>query len=236
MISVRHTQKGDWLIFEAIPATLGIGVNKVGSSAGGYTTGLQFDRRETEEEAQNYAGELAVKIGAEIVEWEPPQNKNTLFSDLLPLYPAVTDYETSEQAESAGWIRINPSKTIIHYRGVKIYCADVTPGNSFGYKLAIKALEQEFAQSTEIGIGKYFSVRFRSGDIVDAIKAAQKFIDDNLITQAEAVQEGAPSIAAINNAIREGRLTGYRSPDSAPHRPGGQRVNRSEVRKLWGKQ
>lgn len=232
-ISIRQTQKGDWLVFEAIPATLGVGVDQVDSPAGGYTTGLQFQRFETDEEAENYAGALVAKTNAELVEWQPPQRQNSHFEDLPQLYPDRANYETKEQAEAAGWIRINPSKTITHYRGIKIYCADVTPGNSFGYELSIKALDQEFAHSAQIGIGRYFSIRFRAGDILDAIESVRKFIDHDLITQAEAVKEGAPSVQAVNNAIREGYLTGYRDPGSNPHRPGGQLVSRTEVRKRW---
>ncbi len=232
-ISIRQTQKGDWLVFEAIPAILGIEVDQVGSYVDGYTTGLQFQRFDTEEEAENYAGALTAKTNAELIEWQPPQRQNASFEDLPRLYPDKTGYETREQSEAAGWIRINPSKTITHYRGIKIYCADITPGNSFGYELAIKALDREFAHSTQIGIGRYFSVRFRTGEVLDAIDAARKFIDHDLITQAEAVKEGAPSVQAVNNAIREGYLTGYRDPGSNPHRPGGQLVSRIEVRKRW---
>jgi len=58
------------------------------------------------------------------------------------------------------------------------------------------------------------------------------FIDD-LITQTLAADVAGVSVAAINNAIRDGRLRGYRQPGSIPHRPGSQLVSRNEVEKIW---
>lgn len=58
-IAIRQTRKGDWLIFEARPHTLGIGLEKVGQSTGAYTTGQQFDRRPTRPEAESAALEIA---------------------------------------------------------------------------------------------------------------------------------------------------------------------------------
>lgn len=58
------------------------------------------------------------------------------------------------------------------------------------------------------------------------------FVDD-LITQAEAVELGAPSIQAVNNAIRDGRLRGYNNPDAEYQRQGKTLVSRAEIQNLW---
>lgn len=170
------------MVFEAIPATLGIGIEKVGSPAGGYTTGKQFERYLSRDEAIRHAGDLTARTGGQLVEWQSPESQNVQFGDLPKLYPTRTEYDTSEQAELAGWIHINPSKTITFYKSVKIYCADVTPGRSFGYDLAIKTSahpDLRFAESSEIWIGQYFSIRFRTGDVVDAIAKIRDIIDAN---------------------------------------------------------
>lgn len=56
--------------------------------------------------------------------------------------------------------------------------------------------------------------------------------NDQLITQAAAAEVVGVSVAAINNAIRDGRLTGYRQGDASAHRPGGVLVSRAEVAQL----
>lgn len=58
-------------------------------------------------------------------------------------------------------------------------------------------------------------------------------IPNDLITQAEAADLAAVSVAAINNAIRDGRLRNYRQDDAAVHKPGGNLVSKSDVAKLW---
>jgi hypothetical protein len=234
-ISIRQTQKGDWLVFEAIPAKLGIGVQQVGTLAGGYNTGFQYNRFPIESDAEDYAILLAEKLNSEIVEWEYPQQTNVQFEDLPKLYPTQSKFDNANAAQNAGWIRINPNKTITHYKGVKIYCSDITPGAAFGYDLAITANSEYYLESSEIWIGNYFSIRFRAGDIVDVIKAIKQVIDNDLCTQAEAVRLGAPSIQAVNNAIRYGKLRSFDNPDAKYQRQGKTLVSKSEVAKLWGK-
>lgn len=231
-ISMRQTQKGDWLVFEAIPATMGVGVSKVGSPAGGYTTGLQLNRFDSEELAYRFAAELSAKTGSDIVDWLPPQAQNEQFRDLPKLYPIRKDYDTSTEAEADGWIHINPSKSIDYHKGIKIYCADVSPANTFGYNLAIMAAGRRYAETSQIWIGRNFSIRFRAGEIVDAIEAARAFIDDDLITQAQAAEISGKSISAIGEAIAKGKLPAYQNPD-APQRQGRRLVSENEVRKLW---
>jgi len=58
------------------------------------------------------------------------------------------------------------------------------------------------------------------------------FIND-LITQAQAVENGAPSVQAVNNAIRDGRLRGYKNLSAKYQRQGATLVSESASRKLW---
>ena len=58
------------------------------------------------------------------------------------------------------------------------------------------------------------------------------FIDD-LITQSDAAKLANVSIAAINNAIADGRLRGYRIKGSLPGKPGANQVSKIEVIKAW---
>lgn len=58
--------------------------------------------------------------------------------------------------------------------------------------------------------------------------------DYKLITQAQAVALGAPSIQAVNQAIRDGRLKSYENPKSQGKRQGRTLVSRQEIIKLWG--
>lgn len=105
------------------------------------------------------------------------------------------------------------------YNGAKIYCADVTPGRSFGYDLAIKIAgvpDQVFAQTTTIWAKTddgwpyaRFSIRFRTGDVVDGIRAARKWIDQNHPPASEIVtnlkseeQEIAELTTEIDHALR----------------------------------
>jgi hypothetical protein len=184
LYSYRQTQLGDWLVFRAIPATYGPGINRVGDPAPGFTTGAQHNRFDTEAEAVAEAHRLAATNG-EVVEYAPPQ-RNPQFVDLPRQYPNETTYETLSEASADGWININPSKTVHYYKGHVIYVRDVTPGASYGYNLAIAVKGQDplFAESREIWANTHpgrltgvFSIRFRTGDVVDAIRAACKYID-----------------------------------------------------------
>lgn len=59
-------------------------------------------------------------------------------------------------------------------------------------------------------------------------------VPDDLITQAEAARiTGAPSIQAINNAIKDGRLHGYKNPQAPGRRQGATLVSEAAVRKIW---
>lgn len=231
-ISMRQTQKGDWLVFEAIPATMGVGVSKVGTLAGGYTTGLQLNRFDNEELAYRFAAELSAKTGSEIVDWLPPQAQNVQFRDLPKLYPTAKRYDTSAEAEADGWIHINPSKSIDYHKSIKIYCADVSPVGTFGYNLAIMADGRRYAESSTIWIGQHLSIRFRAGEIVDAIEAIRRFIDSDLITQAEAADLVGLTVASISLALDKGNLREYINP-GAPTRQGRRLVSRAAVRELW---
>ena len=250
-ISYRETQKGDWLIFEARLYEQGVGVNPVGTPGKGYTTATQFDRVETEAEAKEKALTLATDLTDKfsrwaVIPWQPPRRFNPQFIDLPKKSPVKKEYSSAEEAEADGWIRINSSKTIEHYRGRKIFCEDVTPGRWVGNNLAIqvKGCNKNFAKTSEIGVGRYVSIRFRTGDVVDAILAARKWIDNDLITQAEAAKimanltENKPLVQTIRNAIDDGRLDSYHN--SAPtdqqvkQRHGLTLVSRSQVKRVWG--
>lgn len=58
---------------------------------------------------------------------------------------------------------------------------------------------------------------------------------DELITQAQAVELGAPSVQAVNNAIRDGRLRGYKTPEPEHQRQGATLVSKKEVANLWSR-
>lgn len=246
-ISYRKTQgRGDWLIFEAVPYTNGIGVRQVGTPARGYTTGLQFGRADTEEEAKNSAKAIAQEKEMVLVLWEPPRDPNPKFVDLSRQFPVKKDYNSKEEAEADGWIYINPSKTIEWYKGRVIKCIDVTPGNSFGYDLAIKIVGQgrhfnseegyeidqsiEFAKSKAIDIGKYVSIRFRSGDVLDAISDARKWIDQDLISIKEAHEFAGLKIHNISYDVKQGNLTGYDTGEKRGRGRHGLMVSREELR------
>lgn len=177
MISVRQTKRSDWLVFQAIPATLGMGIEKVGTLVGGYTTGYQYDRFPTEQEANEYAKKLAEKLQAQVVKWEYKQRENPQFIDLTKLYPTEKEFNTSEKAKKAGWINISPNKRLCYYNDVRIWCKDVTLGTSFGYNLAIVANDKIYLESTEIWISGKFSQRFRTGDIVDTVEKIKQDIN-----------------------------------------------------------
>ena len=57
----------------------------------------------------------------------------------------------------------------------------------------------------------------------------------NLITQAEAGRRAGISTQAINQAIRDGRLTGYKNANAAAKRQGATLVDEAQVREVWGK-
>lgn len=242
-ISVRQTQKGDWLIFRPEPYKLGMGIKKTFSPH-------QYGRADTQEEAIN-AAKAIMKEGTnkyyewELVEWVPPTEKNPQFCDLPKLYPENKDYETAEDAESDGWIYINPTKTLAHYRGRVIYVADVTVGNSFGYDLAvaIKGIYKLdgtrtplFAKSSEIWFKNEngesrFSVRFKMGDIVDAIEAAKAWIDADLITISEAATILETSVQNIGQMADRGSLDWWKNDDAKGSRQGARLVSKHEVMK-----
>ncbi|MDX9956553.1 MAG: hypothetical protein RBT75_20820, partial [Anaerolineae bacterium] len=57
---------------------------------------------------------------------------------------------------------------------------------------------------------------------------------DDLITQAECAKLFEKTIQAVNNALRDGRLTGYTKPEGVAHRPGDRLVSLGAARRLWG--
>jgi len=242
-ISYRETQGGDWLIFEAIPYTNGIGVRKVGplSMPQGYMTGRQFGRADTESEAVSAAEATAYEWDAQVVKWQSPADFNPQFIALPKQYPEwrmFLRYASAEEAEDVGWIYINPAKTIEHYRGRKIYIADATPGRSQGYNFAIRVVGEsdiDFAESKEVGVGeRKVSVRFRTGDVVDGILAARRWIDNDLISQKEAAEMLGISIQAVDGRVKRDTLSSYYDQKSR-RSLGKQRstlmVSRSEVKR-----
>ena len=178
MISVRQTKRGDWLVFQAVPATLGMGIEKVGNLAGGYTTGYQYDRFPTESEANEYAELLAKKLNSQVVKWQYKQRENPQFINLPKLYPTKKQFNNREEAEKEGWIYISPNKCLCYYKDIRIWCKDIIPGASFGYDLAIVTNDKIYLESTVIWIGGKFSNSFRMGDIVDVIERIKQEIND----------------------------------------------------------
>lgn len=122
-ITYRQAQSGKWLVHEAKPHTLGVGVEKVGTPTGGQTTGFQYGNFDTEAEAAEFANELATKCGCTVVEWKPATRRNSQYIDL----PAADDDRIS----------INSDKTIEWYRGEVLKNCDITPGQWFGYEFAL---------------------------------------------------------------------------------------------------
>jgi len=181
-ISVRQTQRGDWLVVAALQNKCGIGIHRLGSPAPGYTTGQQYGRYASEVEAWREAARLAEEKDGVVVEWVYPR-PNPQFVDLPRQYPNETHYASFEEAEADGWIYINPSKTIEHYNGGVMFAQDITPGRAQGYELALmikhggQLQPRQFATNQIIWAGGRFSYRFRTGDVVDAIRTARRFID-----------------------------------------------------------
>lgn len=239
LISYRQARRGDWIVCQAVPATMDIGMAKVGSPAGGYTTGTIYGRADTEEAAEQMAQSTAREHNGTVVAWEYPR-PNPQFADLPRKYPMQTSgYESWQAARADGWVTINPSKTIEHYRGRVIYCADITPGNSSGYELAVTCAGIRYLESTTVwaedGAVSKFCPAFRAGDLVDAIEAARRWIDEDLITQAEAAQLAGITTQAVHNATRDGRLETYANDEAANPRHGGKLVSRQQVQQVWGK-
>jgi hypothetical protein len=249
-ISVRQTQKGDWLIFRPEPHTLGVGIKKAFTPTSGYTTGHQYGRADTEQEAIEAAKAIMREKTNQyyewvLIEWIPPTEKNPQFCDLPKLHPTAKRYDSKEAMELDGWIYINPSKTIAHYRGRTIYVTDVTPGASFGYDLAvtIKGVYNAdgvknvlFAKSSEVWhedeYGKSrFSTRFKSGDIVDAIAAAKAWIDQDLITISEAAKILGTSVQNISQMVNRESLDSWANETANGSRQAARLVSKYEVMK-----
>lgn len=186
LISYRQTLSGKWLVFMAEPYKQTTPYNITGEffvKREGYTTSFQIARFDTEAEAKEFAEKyIATQNEKRIpgreyqyVPWTPPIAKPyTSYADLPPKYPNLKKkYSSFEEARKDGWIQINPSKMIAPNTRV----IDVTPGRSFGYDLVIINTETgtRLAKSHEIWVtdenGRMkFSIRFRTGDVVDAIK------------------------------------------------------------------
>lgn len=237
-ISVRKTHSGDYLIFEAVPYKRGIGVEKVGSPGIGYTSGHQFGRADAEPEALRAAKAIVAEKSDGfchwvLIEWRPPTEKNVQFVDMPKKFPSGNQYESRGAAEEDGWIYINPAKTLEWYRGRVIKCVDVSPANSFGYDFAIRIVGEEinFAQTGEIGIGRFFSIRFRSGDVVEGILAARGWIDEDLMTIKAAAALTGKSIQAMSQAAIRQSVTGY-TDHSAPGRQGRTLVSKAQLARL----
>lgn len=159
-ITYRKTQSGKWLVCEAKPHTLGVGVQKVGTESGGHTTGFQFGTFEEEGQAKDYAGSLARQRGWSIVEWVEPVKRNPQYIDL--------DMPDNDL------ISINSDKTIEWYRGEVLKNVDITEGKWFGYDFAI----------VDVWTGERLLLskegRYRVGDLKQAIAAFRYRVDDRL--------------------------------------------------------
>lgn len=156
-ITFHQTRNGRWLVHEARPHTLGVGVEKVGTPTGAHVTGCQFGAYLTEVEAEGHACRLCANNGWELVEWQPPTETNEQFIDL-----DQPDDET---------IHLNADKTIEWYRGFVLKNVDVTPRPHFGYEFAIclMATGKVFLNSKDGG--------YRLGDLKWAILEARDHVD-----------------------------------------------------------
>lgn len=159
-ITYRKTQSSKWLVCEAKPHTLGVGVQKVGTESGGHTTGFQFGTFDEEGQAKDYAGSLARQRGWSIVEWVEPVKRNPQFIDL--------DMPDNDL------ISINSDKTIEWYRGEVLKNVDVTSGKWFGYDFAIVHV------STGERILLSNDGRYRVGDLKAAILKFRALVDERL--------------------------------------------------------
>ena len=238
LIACRQTRRGDWIVCEVSRATYGVGIESVGEDAGGFTTGSIYSRHETEDAARQAAAELAAQRGGTVVEWEYP-HENRRFVDLPRQYPTQTcGYSSHAAAHDDGWVSINPSKVLEYYRGRDIRCIDVTPGPAFGYDLAIACAGIRYLESqtvwAEDGHVSKFCPMFRAGDLVDAIEAARRWIDGDLMTQAEAARRLGVSTQAIHNATRDGRLQTFDNEDAANPRQGAKLVSWQRCQQVWG--
>lgn len=159
-ITYRQTQSGKWLVHEAKPHTLGVGVEKAGEYSGEYTTGYQFGTFDSDTEAIAAMNELAAERGFTVVEWIEPIARNPQFIDL-----PVPDEDR---------ISINADKTIEWYRGEVLKNRDVTPGNWFGYDFAIVDVTTgERLLLSEDG-------RYRVGDLKQTILRWRAMVDARL--------------------------------------------------------
>lgn len=238
-ITTRKTQSGDYLIFEAVPYKLGIGVEKVGSTGAGYTTGHQFGRADTEPEAVAAAEAIVAEKSDGfchwvLIKWRPPTEKNVQFVDMPKKFPECKTYDKKVHAEASGWIYVNPAKTLEWHRGRVIKCVDVSPDNSFGYDFAIRIVGEEinFAETGEIGIGRFVSIRFRSGDVVEGILAARGWIDEDLVTIKEAASLTGKSIQSLSQHVVRGSVTGYANPAATGKRQGRVLVSKAQLGRL----
>lgn len=157
-ITYRQTRNGMWLVCAALPHVLGVGVKKVGTPTGAYTTGHQFGSYTEEQDARTHMENLASEHGYEIVEWVTPTEFNQDFLDI--------DLPDEE------WISINPDKTIMWYKGKVLKNFDVTPGKRFGYKFELQLVGHDecFLASTD--------ECYQVGELKQAILRCQEYIDE----------------------------------------------------------
>jgi len=159
-ITYRKTQSGKWLVCEAKPHTLGVGVQKVGTDSGGHTTGFQFGAFEDEAQAIAAMNGIARARGFSIVKWIEPINRN-------PQFIALDMPEDS-------LISINSDKTIEWYRGEVLKNIDITPGHWFGYDFAI------IDCSTGERLLLSDSGRYKVGELKQAILQFRQRVDARL--------------------------------------------------------
>jgi hypothetical protein len=158
-ISYRLTRSGKWLVCEALPHTLGVGVERVGTPTDAYTTGTQFGAYATEDAALAQVEALTKEFACTYVPWVTPHEFNQQFIDL----------DLSDDAI----VYIATDKTIEWYKGRVIKNIDVTEGKWFGYDFAIMIANgdgRRFLESTNGG--------YRLGDLKRAILEARRVIDE----------------------------------------------------------
>jgi hypothetical protein len=158
-ISYRLTRSGKWLVCEALPHTLGVGVGRVGTPTDAYTTGTQFGAYATEDAALAQVEALTKEFAYTYVPWVTPHEFNQQFIDL----------DLSDDAI----VYIGTNKTVDLYKGQAIRNIDVTEGKWCDNDFAIVIAGGDGRRYLESTNGGY-----RLGDLKRAILEARRVIDE----------------------------------------------------------
>jgi len=253
-VSVRQTQKGDWLVYEHIETAP-------------VKTRNQYGRFPTEEEAEKYADEMRAffrdmktTISNAVAQLPHPTipSRDESHSDEM-FWTIETDdhYGFAEEVMVKGlgaedgrqWAYTemivdegygcpydfgqrlrdmleDESAIIFRYNPKRIYFA-MTMHRAAFYDPSKR--DREHIPETTLPLTATGDIDWFSA--VDALKTPP----DDLITQAEASAIAERSPSAIHNAIRDGRLIGYPNPDAKNPRHGGTLVSRAQVQMVWGR-